>query len=156
MPTRPFGLRNIKILNKTMVRFLKEIYLVGFTLGYKASSKSWSPSLNAGKGVAGVTIFEVLILMTIEGWVEMFFGTRFSFNTSPWAIRVAAVALYFANYYVLVVRGYGIKFEHEFNDLSKSRKIFLLVSCVLMFLTAIAVIICSISAYHRFFHIISK
>jgi hypothetical protein len=139
-----------------ILRFFKELYLVGFTLGFRASSSSWTPGLNAGKGVAGVTIIQVLIFMAIEGWIEMLVGTRLSFDTSPWAIRIAALALYLANYYVLVTRGYGIKFEREFDSLKKPRRVFLLVSCVLMILAAITVTICSVSAYHRVFHIVPK
>ena len=112
--------------------------------------------MNAGKGVLGVTVIETVILMCIAGWIEMFVGTRFSFHSEPWTIRIACVALYFANYYVLVSRGHGITFEREFTHLEKSRKVLLLASCGIMVLATIAVMIYSVSAYHRFFHIIPK
>ena len=139
-----------------MFRFFKELYLTAFVLGFRVSGSSWTPGLNAGKGVAGVTLIEALILMGIEEWIEILVGTRFSFNSSPWALRIASLVLYFVNYYILVTRSHGIKFEGEFNNLKKSRKAILLVSCVVMILAAITVIICSVSAYHRFFHILPK
>jgi hypothetical protein len=77
----------------SILRFFKEIYLTGFTLGFRVSGSSWSSGMNAGKGVAGVTLIEAAILMGIEGWTEMLVGTRFSFNSSPWPLRIAAVAL---------------------------------------------------------------
>jgi len=112
--------------------------------------------MNAVKGVAGVALVEAAILMGIEGWIEIAAGTRFSFNSSPWPLRIAAVVLYFANHYILVARGHGIRFEHEFANLKKSRKVLLVASCVAMMLAAIAVTICSVSAYHRYFHIVPK
>ncbi len=112
--------------------------------------------MNAGKGTLGVALISGAILMGIEAWIEIFVGTRFSFDTSPWAIRIAALALYFANYYALVTRGHGIKFEREFTPQKKSRKIFLLVSCAVVLPASIAFTIYSVSAYQHFFHIIPK
>ncbi len=50
---------------------------------------------------------------------------------------VAVLALYFASHYILVVRGHGIKFEREFNNLKKSRKMLLVTSCAVIMLVAI-------------------
>jgi ABC-type transport system involved in cytochrome c biogenesis permease subunit len=112
--------------------------------------------MNAGKGVAGVTVIEGFILMSIEVWIEMYFGTRFLLSASKWAIGIAFLALYYSNYYVLVSRGHGITFEREFTTLEKSRKVLLVASFVVLVLATIAVMIFSVSAYHRFFHIIPK
>jgi hypothetical protein len=88
----------------------------------------------------------------IGTWIEIYLGERFYFDR--WVIRVAAVALYLVNYYILATRGHGIKFEREFTNLPKSQKILLLASCVVMILVAIAVSIYSVSAYHRYFYIV--
>jgi len=92
--------------------------------------------------------------MVIGTWVEIYIGERFYFDR--WVIRIAAVALYLINYYILATRGHGIKFEREFSNLKKSRKVLLLASCVVMVLVAIAVSIYSVSAYHNYFHIVTK
>src|ERR1035437_9100673 len=105
-----------------MFRFFKELYLTGFTISFRLGGGSWTPRINAWKGVTGVTLIEGAILMGIASWIEMLVGTKLFFNVGPWAIRIAAVALFFANDYVLVTRGHGIRYEHGFNNLEKSRK----------------------------------
>jgi hypothetical protein len=139
-----------------MFRFFKELYLTGFTLGFRVSGSSWWPSMNAGKGVLGFAVIEWIMLVVIAVWIDIYLGTKFFFGVDRWTIRIVCVALYFANYYVLVARGHGIKFEREFPHLEKSRKNLLLVSCAVLLLATVAFLIFSVSAYHRFFHIIPK
>jgi hypothetical protein len=139
-----------------MFRYFKELYLTWFILGFRVSVNSWSSGMNAGKGVLGVTLISGAIIMGGELWIELLVGTRFSFHTNPWTIRIAALALYFVNYYVLVTRNYGIKFEREFTHLQKSRKVLLHVSCAVLLLSIIAFIIYSVSVYQHLFHIIPK
>lgn len=112
--------------------------------------------MNAGKGVAGITLMQAAILLSVEGWIEVFAGKRLSFDSSPWAFRGIALALYLANYYLLITRGHGIKFEREFNRFRKSRRTLLVGSCLALMLIAILIVIRSVSAYHYTFHIVPK
>jgi hypothetical protein len=141
---------------KSIFQFLKELYLAEFTSFYKASSGSWTPGINAAKGATGVALFEWIILAGIASWLDILAGTRFLLQFSKLAIVIAFFALYFVNYYVLVTRGHGIKFEREFNNLKKSKRTLLRISCYLMELATVAFFICSVYAYHHFFHIIPK
>jgi hypothetical protein len=141
-----------------MIRFLKELYLTGFTLGFRFRipqrfGGGWGPIIDAGKGAGFLSLITFVILMDIGDWIEIYVGTRFSFHSDPWVIRASGLALYLANYYVLVIRGHGIKFEREFDKLEKSRKILLVVSCAVLVLATIAFCIYSISAYQHFFHL---
>lgn len=137
-----------------MCRFLKELYLTGFTLGFRVSGSSWWPSMNAGKGVASVGVIEGFILMSIEMWIEMYSGTRFLLSAGKLGIGVAFLALYYANYYILVTRGIGIKFEHEFDNLEMTRKFRLIAGFVVAVLATTVLFAWSVSVYHHFFHII--
>jgi hypothetical protein len=140
-----------------MIRFFKELYLAEFTSFYKASSNSWKPIINAAKGAAGVTLFECINLIGVVAWIEIFVGKRFLLpNLHQLDIWIAVFALYFWNYYILVTRGHGIRFEREFDNLKKSKRTFLRVSCYLMEFATAVFFLCSIYAYHRFFHIIPK
>lgn len=139
-----------------MFRFFKEIYLTGFTLGFRSGGGSWTPRINAGKGVVGVTLIEWAILIGIVGWIEMYFGTRFLLSAGKWAVGITFLALYYANYHILITRGHGITFEREFPHLKKSRKVLLMAAFAMLLLATIAFMACSVSAYHRFFHIIPK
>jgi hypothetical protein len=143
---------------KSVFQFLKELYLTAFTLGFrfrapKRFGGGWGPIVDAGKGVAGVCLIAFFILMGIESYIEIHVGTRFSFNSNPWATRIAVLVLYLVNYYVLVTCGHGIKFEHEFTHLKKSRKVLLVTSCAVLLLATIAFFDYSSSAYQRFFHL---
>ena len=64
------------------------------------------------------------------------------------------LVIFYANYYVLVTRKHGIKFEgEEFKKLQKFKKVLLIASFVAMLMATILFSIYSISAYHRFFHL---
>lgn len=147
-----------------MIRFFKDVYLTIYTLGYKCNvAGGWGRInhrfgliMDQGKGVFLVTIIEFFILVGIKSSVEVHFGTRFSFlDSAQWVSAVVvAYALYLPNYFVLIKRGHGIKFEREFNSLEKSRKILLVISFTMLLLGGIAFTVFSDSAYRHFFHIV--
>jgi hypothetical protein len=114
-----------------MIQFLKELYLTGYVFFYRASSRSWSHAYNVGKGIAGVSLFVSLILLGINGWIEILVGKQFFIpHVSRLDGWVEAFVTFLANYYILVVRSHGIRFEKDFNNLKKSKQTFLQVSCV--------------------------
>ena len=139
-----------------MIRFFKELYFTCFTLFYRVGIYRWSLPVEIAKAVACVTLVEAFILMGISALIEMYFGTRFLLNEGKWAIGIAYLALCLPNYYVLAIRGDGIKFEREFTHLKKSRKNLLVASFVGLMLAVVIFFIYTVTAYHRFFHIIPK
>jgi sterol desaturase/sphingolipid hydroxylase (fatty acid hydroxylase superfamily) len=140
-----------------MIQFLKELYLAEFTSFFRSCSSLWTPGINAGKGVAGVSLFVCINLMGLSAWIEILMGKQFFIpNVSQLQGWIASFVVYCVNYYILVIRGQGIKFELEFNNLKNSERTFLRISCWVMELLSLAFFICSIYAYHRYFHIIFK
>jgi hypothetical protein len=139
-----------------MIRFLKELYLTEFIVFYRASQKSWSHGYNAGKGAAGVSLFVGIILMCITLWIEIFTGNQFLPILNRWETWIGFLAFVLVNYYFLVIRGHGIRFEREFNNLKKSKRMFLQVSCFVVSLISAGFFIYSAHAYQHFFHIIPK
>jgi hypothetical protein len=140
-----------------MIRFLKELYLTWFTVGFRfRSGRGWGPIMDAGKGVFFVAILMFLILAGIEWRIEIFVGKKLLFDSGRWVFIAVGLAVYYVNYYVLITRGHGIRFEREFDNLKKSRKVLLQVSCAVLLLAIITFFSCSVSAYHRFFHVIPK
>lgn len=139
-----------------MIHFLKEFYLAEFAFFYRASSKSWSHGYNAGKGAAGVSLFAAIIIMCISLWIEIFTGNQFLPVLSRWETLIASLAFVFVNYFVLVIRGHGIRFEREFNNLPKSKQKFLRINCLLGTLISAASFVYSVYAYQHFFHTIPK
>lgn len=142
-----------------MFHFLKELYLAGFAITFRLRPSGrwgrWNPSLepimDAGRGVFIVSLIPSVILLNIDLWIEIFVGTRFSF--SRLSISTFGLAVFFVNYYILVIRAHGIKYEREFTHLDKSRKTLLQVSWTVIVLATIAFSIYSFSAYQRFFHL---
>jgi len=140
-----------------MFRFFKELYLTGFTLLYKIPGGT--PHSKTGTSVPVVALFEVAFLAGVSSWIDIFIGERFLLSSSnslashKIVFLLFFIALSLVNYHILITRGHGIKFEREFNNLEKSRRILLVMSCCGLMLATIAFFICSRLAYQRFFHI---
>lgn len=145
-----------------MVQFFKELYFTCFTLAFRFRAPEkwgggWGPEIDAGKGVALVSMIALMIFDDLVSWVEILVGTKLSFHSNIWITGAIALIFYLANYYILVTRGHGIKFERErFNSLKRTRKFFLVVSFAVLLLATMAFSFYSISTYHRLFHIIPK
>ena len=141
-----------------MIQFFKELYLAGFAVLFRVPR--WGNTrTKIGRAVTGVALIEWLILAGISSWIDIFIGTRFllgdsnSLTLSKLIFLILFFALYFANYRILVTHGHGVEFEHEFKNLEKSKKILLMMSCVLLLVAGIAFFLYSRLAYRHFFHI---
>jgi len=139
-----------------MIRFLKELCLTEFTFFYRASNKSWSHGANAGKAAAAVSLSACIILLTISMWIDILNGKQFLMVFDRWKVGIAILAFFCGNFYVLAIRGHGIRFEREFNNLQKSKRTFLGVSCLVINLISVAFFLYSGHVYQHFFHIIPK
>lgn len=133
-----------------MLRFFKELYLTMFTIFFRAGGAEWSSGVNAGKGVAGVTLIESAVLLSILSWMDMLTGTTSFLSFSKWVAVVAFLAICAANHYPLVILGHGVTFERAFSDLKNTRRIFLVASCVVGLLLVVTFFIYSASAHRRF------
>jgi len=141
---------------KAIFQFLNELYLTCFTLFFRVGIYRWPLHVEFSKAAALVTLIEWFILLEIASWIDICLGTRFLLNVGKWVAVTAFLALCFPNYYVLVIRGHGVRFEREFNKLEKSRKNLLVASFIMMMLAVIAFFIYTKSTYQSFFHIIPK
>jgi hypothetical protein len=65
-------------------------------------------------------------------------------------VIITFLALSLVNGYLLISRSYGVKFDREFDELEKSRRIVLVVSCVVVALGAIVFNVYSGIAYRHF------
>jgi hypothetical protein len=130
-----------------MLRLLKEIYLTAFVVLSRIGA--WAPRTNAAISAGAITVIEICLLIGVVGWVEMVIaGPKSSLHIPRLEAFVASVGLYAANYYPLIICGYGTTFEREFTSLKRSRRVFLVASSVVMMLAAIAFFIFS-AVVHR-------
>jgi hypothetical protein len=141
-----------------MIRFLKELYLTGYVFFYRASGRSWSHQYNVAKGVAGVSLFVFLAFTGIEVWIEILMGKQSLtlLYFARWYRYASIFAWLLANYYILVSRGYGVRFEKDFDNLKKSTQTFLQVICCLVQVASVALFIFSGLAYRHVFHVVAK
>ena len=112
----------------------------------------WGHDVDAEKGAIFFSLVLLINLTNIKDWVEIYFGARCFYDFDRWPLWVVGVAVMFANYYLLVKRSHGIKFEREFTHLKNTRKALLLTSCALLLLATIIFSFYSDSAYRHFFH----
>ena len=125
-----------------MIRLLKELYFAMFTFGFRCRAPQklgggWGPEVDGIKGAAvpGFTMY--VIYSNVLSWFEISVGRIFYIDSSRWIENTVGMAFFFANYYFLVIRGHGIKFEREFTHLKKLRKVLLLVGCALILLATV-------------------
>jgi len=145
-----------------MIQFLKELYLTVFVLGYRFNiAGGWAPLnprlgvlMDQTKGAFAVSIIVILTLAGIEMYVQFLLGRKFAFDDSLLDV-VAALAIYFVNLHLLVTRGHGVRFEREFNNLKKSRKILLVTVSITLMLAGVAFALYVRSVYLRFFYGVS-
>src|SRR5271165_784750 len=132
------------------LQFVDEVYLTTFTIFFRVGAHSWTPGINRGKGVAGVTCIQAIVVLSIASWIDILAGSRFLLNSSKWATWLAYLVLCLPNYYALVVRHHGTAFESKFSSLNQARKFVLVVSSVLAMMATLGIFIWSAHAHRRF------
>ena len=133
-----------------MIRLIKEIYLTGFSIIFRAS-RARKITHKAGSAIALLTLIDWMVLLGIAYCIEMCFLKQPLFSHfSKAEIIIAFLALALANQYILWSRGHGIKFEREFNSLKRSKRILLLVSFGVLTVAAVAFCIWSTIVHRRF------
>lgn len=101
---------------------LKQIYLTVFTLFFRAAADSWTASINAWKGVVGVTMIEWAIIVAVNAWLQWWLGTKLLFGLDKWAFYALFLLSFGVNYYALITRGFGIQYEQDFSALPKRER----------------------------------
>jgi len=89
-------------------------------------------------------------------WIDIFNGKQFLMVFDRWEVGIAFFAFFCVNFYILAIRGHGIRFEREFNNLKKSKRTLLGVSCLLTNLISVTFFLYSGYIYQHFFHIVPK
>jgi glucan phosphoethanolaminetransferase (alkaline phosphatase superfamily) len=132
-----------------MFDLLKEIYFTGFVLSFRLGGGSWTRPINAVRGVCGVTLVELAIVIGMASWMDMLFGTK-CLEASKLTISIACFALYFANYYILVTCRHGLKYEDEYNKVPRTKKLIISSCCIAITVIAIVFFVDSGIAHRRF------
>lgn len=133
----------------SMIRFLKDVYLTGFTIVFRIS-RAKAIGYKVGGACAILTLVEWFNLVNISSWLDIFAGKELLPRFSEPEVLLAGFVFFSINVYVLFTLRHGIKFEREFDYLAKSRKILLVTSCVVLLLATIVFSIYSISAHRHF------
>jgi hypothetical protein len=108
--------------------WIKDIYLTVFVLFFRIGQNSWSFQSNAAKGVAGVSWFQFMLLIGFTAWLYYATGSKLLLRVPPAAFYILFGIVCLVNYYALVTRGYGTKFESEFQTFGSRRRSLLIAS----------------------------
>src|SRR4051812_49152218 len=99
---------------------MKRMYLSIYHLSYCLASGVWSEGSNRVKGVGGVTLLDVLILMSVDTACRS--ATNSRTHLPNWVIAGCTFVAFAANYRYLLVRGHGPRFSQELTAMSPSEK----------------------------------
>lgn len=118
------------------VRFIKELYLSIFVLAFRLGAGQWPKEFNADahKGVVVVALVQQMLGLAIVWSVP-----AIDVFSSKLAVGAFYFILLFINYYVLIVRGSGVKFEKEFDHFPKWKRIALLSEAAIAILASFAI-----------------
>ena len=106
----------------TTYEFISDTYLTIFTIFFRAGGSAWSPSVNAIKAVSVVTLIQGLFLLGVVSWTDVLLGKPSHLRIVKWQVVSLYVIFFLTNQYLLVRCRYGIAFEHEFNEIRKSKR----------------------------------
>jgi hypothetical protein len=96
-----------------------------------------------------ITLIEVSLLVGIAMWVDVLRGTILIVGIHKFEFTVAFLALGAINHYSLVVRGYGVDFAREFAHFKKSKKVFLVMGCIITILLIVASLVFASIAHRK-------
>lgn len=132
-----------------MFQYLKELYLATFVIFCRLSSRGWSRRMSFVISVCIISVIESSAIIGVDSYLVVSTKMR-GLDISEWAFIVVLFSLIVANRYLLVVRGYGVKFDQQFTNLKRSRKLLLMTSSAAVMLAAIAFFLYSSFVYRAF------
>ena len=130
---------------------LKEFYLSVFVLWLRIARGTWSPTSkgDAYRGAAGITLVELLLVLTISNVVHVVVGRRLVFG--EYDAGIAAFCLYWINAHFLVRRGAGISFDEEFSGFERKKQLALYAVATAITLSAVVSFLLSVTLYQKFY-----
>src|SRR5438876_11170190 len=93
---------------------IREVYLSVFVLFFRIGQNSWSYTSNVAKAVAGVTWLHLMLLIGLIAWLYFFRGDKLLLAIPRPAFYILFGILTLLNYYTLVTREAGTRFEAQF------------------------------------------
>jgi hypothetical protein len=130
-----------------MLQLIREIYLTAFiSLSWVGG---WDLRTNRAASSAVIALIESGLLFEVASLSHDVHGTTIFSIIPKWVVLVSYLAIGALNHYMLIVRGSGIKFEREFSQFKKTKKVYLLTTSVIMMLTAIAFVLYSASVHRK-------
>lgn len=101
------------------MRQLRDLYYALFLIPFRVGARSWTPDINAWRGVALVTMLEGGTLIGVVLWVQKFAHIQFEFGNIWTALRI--VALFGGNYWFLIGTERGPEFERDLTTSERAR-----------------------------------
>ena len=131
-----------------MVKLIKEIYLTAFVIFLKIGG--WGPQTNASAAVALLSLLELSFVSGIACWIDVNEKIKILTSSRKPLVVVAYFVLCAVNYYPIIIRGYGMIFDQEFQHFKKSKKTALVAGSLLVVLSIIAFFLYAGMAHRRY------
>ena len=112
------------------MKWFTDIYLSVFVLFFRIGQNSWSPMTNTAKAVGGVTWLQFTFLVGLIAWLYYFTGDRLLLSMSRPTGYILFGIIYLLNYYLLVTRHAGTRFELDFRVFAYRRRFTLLTASI--------------------------
>ena len=100
--------------------FIRHSYLTLFVIFFRAGGTYWTRGINAWKGIAGLTLMQAALIVSACDWLPSIGITNPLFGAKKSTIGILVMVVYLTNFYALVVRGTGIKYESSWSGLMPS------------------------------------
>lgn len=127
----------------------KKIWLLWFVLFSRIAAAAWPPSINAWKGVVGVTLVEWLVVVGLSLWLRLATERELLFGLDRWLVQVALALLFAVNYMLLIHRGIGISYERDFGNLERSKRVRGIALSLAAVLGVVGFLAASVVAYNK-------
>lgn len=133
------------------MRYIKEIYLTGFAVLFRLRPNQRA-STRAGRAISALTIILWIAFWALLCLIEMLSGKRFLTQVGKLEIVGAWFAFYLINLQILYVRGYGVRFEREFDKMDNPAKRLLIWRFIVFVLALVTFSILLFIAHDHYIH----
>jgi hypothetical protein len=131
--------------------WVKTLYLSVFLAFYRLGQGLWPARLNfdALRGVGGVSAIGIILALNMSGWLEVVLKKHLAYSQT--SLGIFSIIFLAINYHILVIRGAGVRFEHESSYMPRGKRILIYVIGASVVLATAVFSYYSVAAYREAF-----
>ena len=134
--------------SRSIFRGAVELYLSVFVLFYRVAI-GWTGRIKTDAAALGLAVVELMFIMTVWTWIQLITHTYIHVET--WVLVIAFLAINTPTNYLVVNRGYGLKFEEKFRRFGIMKQIALYLAAIGMVAAVGLAFFHTVESYHSMF-----